>query len=182
MCTKEIRTGVCGTTTQVRGKRLNANFFSQTFRQSPGYPGKCPGISRPKVWFRLVSRDIPNFWAPPPHARGRQKIILTTPTPHISKKYAPKICHGMRGRMALKSLELKGLSQRMWCTNRLLWHTNSDFYGIRPPTFVPYEPCLLGVGGGLQFVERPPPHRKMFWTQKSGFVPLFLACKVRIEY
>ena len=26
--------------------------------------------------------------------------ILTTPTPHISKKYAPKRCHKMRGRMA----------------------------------------------------------------------------------
>ena len=30
-------------------------------------------------------------------------------------------------------LQIKGLSQRMWCTNRLLWHTNSDFYGIRTP-------------------------------------------------
>ena len=61
------------------------------------------------------------------------KIILTTPTPHISKKYDPKICHKMRGRMAYKSLEIKGLSQRMWCTNRLLRHTNSDFYGVRTP-------------------------------------------------
>ena len=31
--------------------------------------------------------------------------------------------------------------------NRLLfWHTNSDFYGVRTPTFIPYEPFLLGVG------------------------------------
>ena len=29
---------------------------------------------------------------------------------------------------------------------QLLWHTNSDFYGIRTPTFTPYEPFLLGVG------------------------------------
>ena len=29
---------------------------------------------------------------------------------------------------------------------RLLWHTNSDFYGIQTPTFMPYEPFLLGVG------------------------------------
>ena len=34
----------------------------------------------------------------------------------------------------------------MWWTNRLLWHTNSDFYGIRTPHFMPYEPFLLGVG------------------------------------
>ena len=34
----------------------------------------------------------------------------------------------------------------MWSTNRLLWHTNSDFYGIRTPLFMPYEPFLLGVG------------------------------------
>ena len=48
--------------------------------------------------------------------------------------------------MAYKSLEIKRLSQRMRCTNRLLWHTNSDFYGIRTPPFMPYEPFLLGVG------------------------------------
>ena len=71
---------------------------------------------------------------------------LTAPTPHISKKYAPKICHKMRGHMAQKSLEIKGLSQRMWYTNRLLRQTNSDFYGIQTPTFTPYEPFLLGVG------------------------------------
>ena len=35
----------------------------------------------------------------------------------------------------------------MWWTNRLLWHTNSDFYGVQtPPKFMPYEPFLLGVG------------------------------------
>ena len=34
----------------------------------------------------------------------------------------------------------------MWCTNRLLWRTNSDFYGIRTPPFMAYEPVLLGVG------------------------------------
>ena len=27
-----------------------------------------------------------------------------------------------------------------------MWSTNSDCYGIRAPTFVPYEPFLLGVG------------------------------------
>ena len=48
--------------------------------------------------------------------------------------------------MAYKSLEIKGFSQIMWCTNRLLWRTNSDFYGIRTPPFMAYEPFLLGVG------------------------------------
>ena len=48
--------------------------------------------------------------------------------------------------MTQKSLETKGPSHRMWCTNRLLWHTNSDFYGIRTPTTMPNEPLLLGVG------------------------------------
>ena len=51
----------------------------------------------------------------------------------------------MRGRMAeKKSLEIKGLSQRMWCTNRLVWHTNFDLYGIRTSTFMAYEPPLKG--------------------------------------
>ena len=76
----------------------------------------------------------------------RLKKIRQPPPPILGKKMAPKICHRMRGRMAYKSLETKGLSQRMWCTNRLLRHMNSDFYGIRTPAFMPYEPFLLGVG------------------------------------
>ena len=48
--------------------------FSQTFRAPPGYPGKNPGISRPKVWFPWVAKDMPSFLAPT-HSRGR-------PPPH----------------------------------------------------------------------------------------------------
>ena len=95
------------------------------------------------------------------------KAILTTPTPHISNKYDPKICHRMRGHVAQKSLEIKELAQRMRCRSRLLWHTNSDFYGIRTPTFMPHEVffcrgvgvvfnMLSGGGGGLQYVEFVP--------------------------
>ena len=45
-----------------------------------------------------------------------------------------------------ESSEIKGLPQRMWCRNRLLWHTNSDFYGIRAPPFYAIWTVLLGVG------------------------------------
>ena len=52
------------------------NFFGQAFRVPPGYPSKNPGISRKKVWFPWVSKDIPNFLArtpsrgrPPPHPK-----------------------------------------------------------------------------------------------------------------
>ena len=85
------------------------------------------------------------------------KMILTTPTPHISKKDDPEICHKMRGRMAYKSLEIKGLSQRMWCTNRLLWHTNSDFYGIRTRLLCHMKPFLLGVGRVFNLLKEAPP-------------------------
>ena len=44
----------------------------------------------------------------------------------------------------------------MWCTNRLLWHTNSDFYGIR-------NRLLRQGGGGLQYIE------KTFSEQLSEF-------------
>ena len=54
------------------------------------------------------------------------KTISTTPAPILAKKMPP-VYAMMRGRMAQKSLEIKGLSQTIWCTNRLLWHTNSDF-------------------------------------------------------
>ena len=63
------------------------------------------------------------------------KIILTTPTPHISKRYGPKICHKMRGRMAYTSLEIKGFHRECG--------TRTDFYGIRIPTFMAYESRLL---------------------------------------
>ena len=82
-----------------------------------------------KCIFRITGTFWKQFWPPPPP----------------SKKSAPKICHKMRG-YGVKSLEIKGLSQRIWCTNRLLWHSRSDFYRIRTPTFYPYEPLLLGWG------------------------------------
>ena len=61
----------------VRGPELNT-IFSQTLRTSPGYPGKSPGISRQKVRFPHVSKDIPNFLDPTP-SRGRP-----SPNPKIS--------------------------------------------------------------------------------------------------
>ena len=58
-------------------KNGRQTFASQTLRALPGYPGKNPGTSRPKVWFLWVSTDMPNvFWPPPvnvedPHPTGR---------------------------------------------------------------------------------------------------------------
>ena len=77
---------------------------------------------------------------------GYLKIILTTPTPHISKNMTPKY--------AIKW----GV---VWRTNPLKWRdfhrecgARTDFHGIRTPTFMAYEtppfmpnePFLLGVG------------------------------------
>ena len=59
---------------QIQGQKLNVNFFSQTFRATPGYPGKIPGYPARKVCFPSVSRDIPNFLAPTP-------FTSKTPTP-----------------------------------------------------------------------------------------------------
>ena len=51
--------------------------------------------------------------------------------------------------MAYKSLEMKGLSQKIWGTNRLLWrllwHTNPEFYAIWA--------VFIGGGGGPQYIE-----------------------------
>ena len=44
------------------------------FGQAPGYPGKNLGISRQQVWFLLVSKDIPNFLAPPLRVEEPQSI------------------------------------------------------------------------------------------------------------
>ena len=44
-------------------------------------------------------------------------------------------------------------SQRTWCTNRLLWHTNSDFYGIRSPDFYATWAVFIEGGCGLQYVD-----------------------------
>ena len=57
----------------VRGP-IEHNCFSQTFRASPEYPAQNPRISRRKVWFPWVSKDISNILAPTP-SRGR-------PPPH----------------------------------------------------------------------------------------------------
>ena len=47
--------------------------------------------------------------------------------------------------MALKSLKIKGLLQKLWHTDPKLWHTN--------PPFSAKGTVFIGGGGGLQFVE-----------------------------
>ena len=56
------------------GTRIECNFFSQSLRAPPGYPGEIPGYAATKIWFPWISKDIPNFLAPTP-SRGR-------PPPH----------------------------------------------------------------------------------------------------
>ena len=50
--------------TLFRDPKLNTNFFSQNFRAPPGYPGKNPGISRPKVGFPGFRRTYRTVWPP----------------------------------------------------------------------------------------------------------------------
>ena len=59
----------------------------------------------------------------------------------------------------------------MWCTNRLLWHTNSDFHGIRTPTFTPYEPVFIGLGVVFNILKVRTPKEasgKRFRTRKEA--------------
>ena len=53
---------------------MNTNLFFSNFSGAPGISRQNPGISRQKVWFPWVSKDIPNLLAPTP-SRGR-------PLPH----------------------------------------------------------------------------------------------------
>ena len=59
-----------------------------------------------QLWVKKLPPFLPSPFLPSPSCRpllvfaDLLKTILTTPTTHISKKYAPKLCHKMRGRMA----------------------------------------------------------------------------------
>ena len=55
---------------EIRTRELNTNLFFSNFSGAPGISRQIPRISRPKVWFPCVSRDIPNFLAPT-RSRGR---------------------------------------------------------------------------------------------------------------
>ena len=70
----EKREKSAGENSKNRGRELNTNLFFSNFSGTPGTSRQNPGISRPKVWFPCVSRDIPNFLAPT-RSRGR-------PPPH----------------------------------------------------------------------------------------------------
>ena len=70
------------------------------------------------------------------------KTISTTPNPRSAKDVPSKDAIKWGVGCRKKSLEITGPSQRIWCTN-------SDFYGIRTPTFMPFEPRLLCHMSGL---------------------------------
>ena len=69
-------------------KDSTLTFFPQTFRAPPEYPRQNPGISRQKVCFPWVSRDMPNLVAPTPSC-GR------SPDPKVSV-CAPASCRTYR--------------------------------------------------------------------------------------
>ena len=53
-----------------RGRELNPNIFFSNFSGASGISRQNPGISRQKSLIPWLSRDIPNFLAPP-HSRGK---------------------------------------------------------------------------------------------------------------
>ena len=74
-----------------------------------------------------------NTWEPEISRKGATlKTILTTPTPHICKKDAPKIVWH-KSRLTSREFYRK-------------YGIRTQKYGIRTPPFMPYEPFLLGVG------------------------------------
>ena len=73
----EKETGTAGTV-DPRGQKLNTNLFVSSFSGAAGISRQNPGISRQKSLISLVSRDIPNFWPPPP---------LLVEDPHPSQGY-----------------------------------------------------------------------------------------------
>ena len=96
---------------------------------------------RRKEHLQGVARNNRNFCKTYSSVRTQMKQFSPPPTPHTCKNYL--LCL----HMAQKSLKIKGFLQKIWQTNPKNWHTNH-------PLFMPHEPFLLGVGGGLQFVEQ----------------------------
>ena len=84
----------------IRGRKLNTNFFSQTFRAPPGYPGKIPRYPAKKVWFPWFQGTYRTFWPPSIHMED----------PHPTRKYPDQkvrglgsfssltnVCNGLKG-------------------------------------------------------------------------------------
>ena len=61
-----------------RERKLNTDFFSQTFRAPPGYPCKIPGYPAKKIWFSWFRGTCRTFRPPPLRVKDPH------PTPKIS--------------------------------------------------------------------------------------------------
>ena len=86
------------------------------------------GVGIPRAGTPLSSRDPLLLLMNPAEALPPLKIILTTLTPHICKKYAPKICHTLGVRMACKPAKIKGFSTENTACR-------PQKYGIQTPPF-----------------------------------------------
>ena len=107
-----------------------------------------PNRTQPSHWIVAPAPMGPDHFTPVLGKAGENggrllKIILTTPTPITSKKYAPKICHKMGGSYGVKN-PLKERDFHRECGARTDFYgiRTLDFYGIRTPPFMPYEPFL----------------------------------------
>ena len=96
------------------------------------------------------------------------KAILTTPTPHICKTYAPKYTIQWGSVWHKSSSESRDFYRK--------YGIRTPKYGIRTPSFMPYEPFLLGVGVVFyllsRYLERPCASQEgasMLLTREAGF-------------
>ena len=123
------------------GKRAETRKWEKISRKKGKWPTARNGEKMAQQWwkngfwghFSIFSPFLGHFFS----ISGRGpfsifRLILS----HFGFEAFRPVFHSMPGGLTRKHMAYK---------LRLLWHTNSDFYGIQTPAFVPYEPFLLGV-------------------------------------
>ena len=102
----------------VRGQKLNTSFFFSNFSCTSGITRQNPGISRQRVCFPWVLRDIPNFLARsagPPPLHMEEPPMCTPPEDIRTRKFGfvlfllphSSFTIAIAGRPTFKSLQLR---------------------------------------------------------------------------
>ena len=143
-----------------RTKELSNDLLDHCISSARAGPEEVPGVLV-RIW-HLNNLEAPRTRipranlhleqaSPPKKLTGESnQIMSTTPTPHISKNMSPK--YAMKRGIVWRKILCPSAKSRDF--HRFFMEYETDFYGIRTPTFFAIRTDLiLGMGGGLRYVE-----------------------------
>ena len=117
-----------------------------------------------------IHMEVPDILSPDVGGQPIVKITLTTPTPHICKTYAPKICHTMGSVWHKSRLKPKNFYRKDGIRTQKIWHTTPPLLCHMSRFYWGWLWSLLGPEKVFPRIRLPKLLANFGWTSWCGFL------------